>query len=245
MGISDMRLPLLSLTNALGLAAGATLAFVLLVRLGGRIVALITPVVEQPSPRVQASRRLLGSALGQAMAVTLIAALLLRAGLSLGDLGLTRPATQEVWGASLVLALLVAGLTAAGPLRSSSTLREWSAYRVSGGLLAGVAAGFGEETVFRGFVIAALAWGGLGVPAQVVGSAVLFGLAHMGWGGQGRRASLRMALGAALPAANVGALYALLYVWGGRSLPPLIVSHALTDCLIEPALLETMIARSP
>ena len=127
-----MRFPLLSLASALGLAVGATLAFVLLLRLGGRIVALITPVVERPSPRVQASRRLLGSALGQAMAVTLVAALLLRAGLSLGDLGLTRRATPEVWGAALVLALLVAGLMVAGPLRSSRTLREWSAYRVSG-----------------------------------------------------------------------------------------------------------------
>jgi len=240
-----MRFPLLSLTNAVGLALGATLAFVLLVRLGMRIVGLITPVVEQPSPRVRASRGLLGSALGQAMAVTLVAALLLRAGLSLGDLGLTRPATGAVWGAALVLALLVAGLTVAGPLRSSATLREWSAYRVSGGLLAGVAAGFGEETVFRGFVLSALAWGGLSATAQVLGSAVLFGLAHAGWGALGRRASVRMALGAALPTAIVGALYALLYVWGGRSLAPLIVSHALSDCIIEPALLETMIARAP
>ncbi len=238
-----MRVLLLSLTNALGLALGATLAFVLLVRLGIRVVALITPVVEQPSPRVQASRRLLGAALGQAMAVTLIAALLLRAGLSLGDLGLTRAAAPDVWGAALVLAVLVAGLVIAGPLRSSTTLREWSAYRVSGGLLAGVAAGFSEETVFRGFVISALAWGGMGVPAQVAGSAVLFGLAHVGWGAPGG-VSPRVALGAALPTAIVGALYALLYVWGGRSLAPLIVSHALTVCLIQPALLETMIARS-
>jgi membrane protease YdiL (CAAX protease family) len=239
-----VRIPLLSLASALGLALGATLAFVLLLRLGARIVALITPVVEQPSARVQASRRLLGSALGQAMAVTLVAALLLRAGLSLGDLGLTRRATPEVWGAALVLALLVAGLMIAGPLRSSRTLREWSAYRVSGGLLAGVAAGFGEEIVFRGFVISALAWGGLGSAVQIVGSAALFGLAHVGWGALGRRVSWRAALGAALPTAIVGALYALLYVWGGRSLAPLVVSHALTDCVIEPALLETMIARS-
>jgi membrane protease YdiL (CAAX protease family) len=159
-------------------------------------------------------------------------------------LGLTRRATPEVWGAALVLALLVAGLMVAGPLRSSRTLREWSAYRVSGGLLAGVAAGFGEEIVFRGFVISALAWGGLESAVQIVGSAVLFGLAHVGWGALGRRVSLRAALAAALPTAIVGALYAALYVWGGRSLAPLIVSHALTDCLIEPALLETMIARS-
>ena len=240
-----MRFLLLSLTNAVGLALGATLAFVLLVRVGGRVVALITPLVEQPSPRVRASRQLLGSALGQAMAVTLIAALLLRAGLSLGDLGLTRPATRDVWGAGLVLALLLVAVLVAGPLRSSSTLREWSAYRVSGGLLAGIAAGFGEEIVFRGFVLSALAWGGLGVPAQVVGSAVVFGVAHAGWGTLGRRVAPRLALGAAAATAIVGALYGLLYVWGGRSLAPLIVSHALTDCLIEPALLETMIARSP
>ena len=239
-----MHFPSLSLANATGLAVGATLAYVLLVRVGMRIVALITPVVEQPSPRVRASRSLLGSALGQAMAVTLIAALLLRAGLSLGDLGLTRPATPQVWGAALALALLAAGLIAAGPLRGHATLREWSAYRVSGGLLAGVAAGFGEETVFRGFVISVLAWGGVGASVQVAGSAVLFGLAHAGWGALGRRVSVRMALGAALPTMILGALYALLYVWGGRSLAPVIVSHALTDCLIEPALLEAMIARS-
>ena len=41
-----MHFPLLNLTNALGLALGATLAFMLLVRLGVRLVALITPVVE-------------------------------------------------------------------------------------------------------------------------------------------------------------------------------------------------------
>jgi membrane protease YdiL (CAAX protease family) len=234
----------LSAADALLLAVGATLAFVLLVRLGGRIVAFITPVSEQPSSRQLASRHILGSALGQALSVTLVAALLLRAGLSLGDIGLTRAASIQVWGAALLLALLVAALMIAGPLRASATLREWSAYRVSGGLLAGVAAGFGEETVFRGFVMSALAWGGLGSSVQVVASAALFGLAHMGWGSLGRRAAVRAALGAALPTAVIGALYGLLYIWGGRSLVPLIVSHGLTDVIIEPALLEAMISRS-
>lgn len=229
--------------NAVGLALGATLAFLLLARLGIRITGLITPAAEQPSARAQASRRVLGWAIGQALSVTLVATLLLRAGLSLGDIGLTRPAPREVWGAALVLALLVSALLIAGPLRGSATLREWGAYRVSGGLLAGLASGFGEEIVFRGFVMTALAWGGYGSAAQVLGSGVLFGVAYLRWGALGPRMAWRAGLGAAALAAAVGALYGLLYAWGGRSLLPLIACHTVTDAMVQPALLEAMIAR--
>jgi membrane protease YdiL (CAAX protease family) len=122
-------------------------------------------------------------------------------------------------------------------------LTEWSSYRVSGGLLAGMAAGFGEEVVFRGFIMSALAWGGFSPAEQVVGSALLFGLAHAGWGLLGARASARAALDAGCATAALGAVYSLLYLWSGRSLMPVIAAHAITDLIIQPALLETMIAR--
>ncbi len=236
-------MPDLSRLNALAIALGATVAFGLLVRLGVRLAIALTPAPALPSPRALASRRLLGSAIGQGLSVALVAALLLRAGLSLGDLGFARTASPAAWGAAVLLAALVSALMIAGPLRGNATLTEWSPYRVSGGLLAGMAAGFGEEVVFRGFIMTALAWGGFGHLGQVTGSALLFGLAYAGWGLLGRRASAPAALRAMCSTALVGVLYSLLYLWSGRSLMPVIAAHAITDLIIEPALLETMIAR--
>jgi membrane protease YdiL (CAAX protease family) len=224
----------LTSVSALGLSLGATAALVLLVRVGIRLTGLITPVAERPSTRALASRAILGAAIGQALCVTLVAAVLLRAGLSLGDLGLTRSAPRPVWGAAILLAILTAALLVAGPLRRSATLRESSAYRVSGGLVAGLAGGLGEELVFRGFVMTVLAWGGYSTAAQIVASSVLFALARAAWRG---------GVGAVAPTALVGAMYGSLYVWGGRSLLPVIGAHALISVLVEPALLETTIAR--
>jgi membrane protease YdiL (CAAX protease family) len=229
--------------NALVLALGATAAYVLLVRIGDRVTAWLTPVVEQPSARGRASRHLLGSALGQALTVILIATLLLRAGLSLRDLGLARPATWQAWGAALALGLLGAGALIAGPLRRSATLREWSAYRASGALLAAVGAGFGEEIVFRGFVISALAWGDWGAALQIAGSALLFGLARAGWGAGAGTGSFQVKAVTAATATGFGLLYAVLYVEAGRSLLPVILAHGLAEAAVQPALFEVVLTR--
>ncbi len=233
----------LSGLNAVVLALGATAAYVLLVRIGDRVTAWLTPAVEQPSTRGQASRHLLGSAIGQALSVTLIATLLLRAGLSLRDLGLVRPVTGQAWGAALALGLVGAGALMAGPLRRSATGREWSAYRASGALLAAVGAGFGEEIVFRGFVISVLAWGGWGLTQQIAASALLFGLARLGWGAGAWPGSFKAAAATAGTATAFGGLYALLYVEAGRSLLPVILAHGLTEAAVQPALFEVILAR--
>jgi membrane protease YdiL (CAAX protease family) len=177
--------------------------------------------------------------------VILIATLLLRAGLSLRDLGFTRPAAWQVWSAALVLGVLGAGALMLGPLRRSATLREWSAYRVSGALLAAVGAGFGEEIVFRGFLISALAWGGFGRAGQLAASALLFGLARSSGSAGAERRSVRGVAGTAAGAAAFGALYALLYVESGRSLLPVILAHGLTEAAVQPALFEVILVARP
>jgi hypothetical protein len=111
-------------------------------------------------------------------------------------------------------------------------------------LVAGLGAGFCEEIVFRGFVMSVLSWAGIARVAQVLASGVLFGLAHVGWSALGAPFEPRVFLSTVGSTAVLGILYAVIYLIGGRSLGPVIASHAATDVVIEPWLLLAALSGS-
>ncbi len=89
-----------------------------------------------------------------------------------------------------------------------------------------LSAGIGEEIIFRGFVLRYLLDWHLGLTLAVIGSSLLFGLAHAGQGGSG---IVRTGL--------VGLILALLYLATGSLLLP-IVAHASID--LQALVLSTM-----
>jgi hypothetical protein len=91
-------------------------------------------------------------------------------------------------------------------------------------LLVWASAAFGEELVFRGFLLTRLEillGSGLTATATAVtGQALLFGVAHWYLGLRG-----------VSTAALIGLAYGVVYVCNARNLAPLIVAHGLTDSL--------------
>jgi hypothetical protein len=102
------------------------------------------------------------------------------------------------------------------------------------GLAVAVAAGILEEAVFRKVLMDALLYRGYGPLLQVLASALAFGVAHGVWGLFGR--SGRAALGATLATGLLGAMLAVTYLAGGRSVLPCIAVHLLLNALLEPGL---------
>lgn len=96
-------------------------------------------------------------------------------------------------------------------------------------LVAWTTAAFGEELLFRGFLMQRLqaAFGGQGmaVAAAVAAQALLFGVAHAYLGMRG-----------AVMAGVVGVVMGVVYVLNGRNLVPLIVAHGLIDTVSLTAL---------
>lgn len=151
---------------------------------------------------------------------------------------LTRPAAPAGW----LAAVAVAALYVAGALRSP----EIRAHVRTGGILkaAGVAlavgSGLTEEVVFRQLVITALAGRGQPIVVQIVGSALIFGVAHAIWGLFGGR---RTAVSAMLWTTALGAGLAIVFIAGGRSLLPCVVAHTAINLVLEPALVLSALGR--
>ena len=97
-----------------------------------------------------------------------------------------------------------------------------------------VFAGILEEVVFRRWTMNWLQSSGHGAALQVLGSALLFGLAHAIWGLMG--GSARAALGAMLATCLLGGMLAVVFLLAGRSLAPCIAAHFFINLLIEPGL---------
>jgi membrane protease YdiL (CAAX protease family) len=189
------------------------------------------------SLRHQATLRITGAVIGQVATVLLLISYLRWQRRSLADLGLSGSAPAWGWISAFVLAAVISSLILLGPLRGGAPLSELSLFHIYNSLAAGLGAGFCEEIVFRGFVMSALSWAGSGRLAQVLVSALLFGLAHVGWTAIGPGFNARVFSSSVLPTAVFGALYAGIYLISKRSLMPVIMAHAITDMLIEPWLL--------
>jgi membrane protease YdiL (CAAX protease family) len=83
---------------------------------------------------------------------------------------------------------------------------------------------------------------GLPVALQVILSAVLFGLAHVGWGGLTGHLEIWPMIAAMAATMILGALLAVAYLASRRSLMPVIAGHAAIDMAIEPWLLLFMVS---
>jgi membrane protease YdiL (CAAX protease family) len=101
-------------------------------------------------------------------------------------------------------------------------------------LAVAVTAGILEEVIFRKWLMDYLRARAIGPVVQVLGSGLLFGLAHGVWGLLGR--SLRAAASATIATGLLGTALAVVYVMSGRSLAPCIATHFLINALLEPGL---------
>jgi hypothetical protein len=215
----------------------AVAAFCILVALGSALLQWLFPGYAAGGMRPQVTLRLTGSVIGQVSAVLLLLLYLRAQNRSLTDIGFGRSSSIHGWISAAVLTALFVSLMLMGPLRARAPLTELSFFHLYNSVIAGLGAGFCEELVFRGFVMSVLSWAGVGRVAQVLASGLLFGLAHVGWTTLGSAFDPRLLLGPVISTTVLGILYSGIYLLGGRSLMPVIVSHTVTDVIIEPWLL--------
>jgi len=200
--------------------------------------AAITPHLSLNGPRDTVALRAASSIV---LVWTLfgVAWLLLRIrGQSLADIGWGRPTRLWGWLIAFVFAALYGGGTLMGMIKAGAPVTtDWSLWRIAIALGIAISAGICEETVFRGFVMGQARDGGAHWSVQIILSALLFGLAHMGWGGMSGHADVGQMIGAMVATAILGLMMAVTYLLSGRSLTPAIVAHGLIDVAIEPWLL--------
>jgi uncharacterized protein len=212
----------------------ASLIFCVLVGIGSALLRWLFSDYDATGLRPQVTLRLTGSVVSQVLTILLLILYLRWRNHSLLDIGLGRPSSTYGWLAAGVLTTLFIWLMLMGPLRGRAALTEISFFHLYNSIIAGLGAGFCEEMLFRGFVMSELSWAGAGRITQVLASGLLFGLAHVGWTTLGPHFKVRLFLGTVIPTAVLGMLYAGIYLIGGRSLMPVIVSHVITDMIIEP-----------
>lgn len=159
-------------------------------------------------------------------------------GQKLSDIGWVRPARIWGWLLAIAFAALYGGGTLMGMIKSGAPVTtDWSLWRIAIALGIGISASICEETVFRGFVMGQARDGGAHWIIQILLSALLFGAAHMGWGGMSGHVQLQQAIGAMTATAILGLMMAVTYLASARSLVPAIVAHGIIDVLVEPWLL--------
>jgi len=186
------------------------------------------------SLRARATVELSGAMVGEILVLILLILFLRRRGVSLRQLGLWARSPARGWIAAAVVAALFIGFNLALPLQGHKHLGEVSLFHLYNSLSAGVVAGFVEEIFFRGFFMTELAWAGFGKTAQILISAILYGLVHSAWGWTSGMFTLRLVGGAVIGTAVFGLFCAGVYLLGRRSLMPIIVGHAAIDFVIEP-----------
>lgn len=208
----------------------ATAVFYVLVAIGSALVQWLFAGYGLTGVRQRVTLGLTGSVAGQAATMLVLILYLRSQNRSLADIGFGRSSSVHGWIAAGALTALFVGLMLVGPLRGRTPLTEISFFHLYNSLVAGLGAGFCEEMLFRGFVMSELSWAGASRVTQVLASGLLFGLAHVGWTTLGTG----LFLATVIPTSVLGMLYAGIYLIGGRSLTPVIVSHAVTDMIIEP-----------
>jgi hypothetical protein len=144
------------------------------------------------------------------------------------------PIGPLAWAAALVIALTYAGAS----MISLPAIRE-RLFTLNGLKLLGVAfaliTGTFEEWFFRHWLMDLGASHGLGVGWQIIGSGVIFGVAHAIWGLFG--GNLRAFYTSMAFTTVMGLALAGLYVVAGRQVAPAVWSHILINLIIEPWLL--------
>lgn len=198
--------------------------------LGDKLEVLLHP----GSLRAKAALKIAGSVVLEWASLAGILAVLHVQGRSVADIGWRKPAAFWGWLAAGLVTLLYVGGLSIGPLAGSPFLSDWSVFRIATALSMGVSAGVCEEAIFRGFVMTQAKNAGLPTPVQIMLSAILFGLAHAGWGGLSGQFNLMAFVGSVGATTVFGGLFAAIYVASRRSLTPVIAAHAAIDLVIEP-----------
>jgi hypothetical protein len=152
----------------------------------------------------------------------------------------TPTGTLVAWiSATLITAAYVAYAASASPVIQDHMLRpdRWRPYaavRIAAVPMA-LISGFFEEAFFRKMLMDVAMHHGACVATQVALSALAFGAVHAVWGLMS--GSLRATLGAMTATGILGALLAILYLIGGRSVGPCIAAHIAINLLLEPWLI--------
>lgn len=190
------------------------------------------------NPRAMVAFRASGSILLIWVEVAALYFLLKLRGQRFANLGWRKRAPVWGWLAAAIAFAIYAGFSFSGPmLKGAPFLTDWSAFRILTALGIGITAGFGEELIFRGFVMTGARDGGAPTWVQVLLSALLFGIAHGGWGGMTANFSIGSMIGAIAGTSILGLMLALVYVASKRSLMPAMFAHGLIDLVIEPWLM--------
>ncbi len=142
--------------------------------------------------------------------------------------------TLPAWILAMLVAVFYSGFAVRNIGLVAEHWRRWSSLKAVS-LAVAVAAAIVEEAFFRRLIMDAMMNTGASVLLQILGSAVVFGLAHGVWGIATKR--FRVAIKTTIATGAVGAALAVVYLIGGRSLAPPIVSHFIIDAVIQPGIL--------
>lgn len=129
-------------------------------------------------------------------------------------------------------------------LDRAAWLSDWSLFRISLAVVAALTAGVCEETIFRGFLMSEAHDAGASATLQILLSAILFGLSHVGWGGLSGHFDFMAAFGAFWSTALFGAAFAGVYLLARRSLIPGVLGHASFVAITEPWMMMMALAGS-
>jgi membrane protease YdiL (CAAX protease family) len=173
-----------------------------------------------------------GAIVGEAVLIVLLIWWLGKQGLTLADLGMWKRPKLWALAAALTFALVYGVLTASNPgLRPYLGIHDLLKAEA---IVAAIVAGTVEEVVCRGYFMFELQRSRAPVALQILGSGVVFGIAHFNYSFYG-----------VVSAAVLGLVFALIYHFGKRSLAPAIAGHAFIDLIIEPALILWVLSGFP
>jgi len=198
---------------------------------------LLEAAIDPQTEMQKVALRLTGSAafLWGSLAIALL--VLRLSGETLADIGFRGRGAWPGWVLALVIAALHVAMLSMGPLRHPGFATDWSLLRIYSSVIVATAAGVCEEGVFRGFVMTKLQQARVPLVLQVMASAILFGLAHAGWGFVSGEANYMAAMGAMISTSILGLLLAICFALSKRSLWPVVVAHGVIDLIEEPWLM--------
>jgi membrane protease YdiL (CAAX protease family) len=229
------------MSSLITIVAGSLL-FILVVIVFSIISKMLLGTIMASGIRARATIELTSAMLGEIVIFVLLSFYLKRRGIRLRQIGLWAYSPARGWIAAAIVAGLFIWFNLALPLKNEQNLGEISIFHIYNALTAGVVAGFVEETTFRGFFMTELARAGFGRTAQVIISAILYGLVHSAWGFTSGIFTMQMMGGAIIGTAVFGVFCAVVYLVSRRSLMPIIVGHAAINFVIEPWLFMVAIA---
>ncbi len=205
-----------------------------LVNLGvTELLNLISNLAGWPSDvHTRAAVAIGGAIIGEGLFLFLLIWWLREQGLTLTDLGVWKRPKLWAFAAAITFAGAYGALTATNPgLRPNLGIHDLLKAEA---VVAAIVAGTVEEVVCRGYFMFELQRSRTRLWLQVLGSGVVFGIAHLNYSIYGIAST-----------AVLGLVFALIYHFGKRSLAPVIAGHALIDLIIEPALILWVLSGLP